>query len=119
MGTVHTSDAYYYDHKEPIDEVTLADADATIEGDKVVWDIGTALGAARTFTVRNYDKSRHSCYRGKKPLIVIKCSVDASGNNAAIDDEDGTTLFTFAADYSVTPGYAAFTIDSTGAWELV
>jgi len=116
---VYTADTYYHGHKEPIDEATLPNADATFEGDRIVWDIGTTLTGARTFTIRNYDKSRHSCYRGQKPCVVVKCSVDASVNNAAIDDEGGTTLFTFSTDCSGTAKYVAFTIDSVGDWELV
>jgi hypothetical protein len=116
---VYTADTYFVGHKEPVDEASLPDADSTIEGDKVVWVLDSAVSGAVAVTVRNYDKSRFGCYRGKKPCIVIKSAIDTSANNVTIDDEDGTTLFTFAADNSATPAYVALTIDSAGDWELV
>jgi len=119
MSVYFSADNYFVGSKIPVDEATLGDADATIEGDKVIWVLGTALTGARTFTLRNYDQTRFSCYKGKKPVLVIKCAVATDVNNAVIQDEDATALFTFATDHSVTPGYAAFTVDSSGDWELI
>lgn len=119
MTTYFIADNYFVGSKIPVDEVTLGDADATLEGDRVIWVLGTAVTAARTFTLRNYDQTRFGCYKGKKPVLVVKCAVDTSGDNVVIQDEDATALFTFATDHSATPGYAAFTIDSTGDWELI
>ena len=116
---VYTADPYFIARLEPVDEASLPAADCTIEGDRVVWVLDSALSAAQAVTVRNYDKSRFGCYKGKKPVLVIKSAINTSTYNATIDDEDGTTLFTFAADNSSTPAYVALTIDSTGAWELI
>jgi len=116
---VYTADTYFMGHLAPVDEASLPAADCTIEGDKVVWKLATAVSGAVAVTVRNYDKSRFGCYKGQKPVLVIKSEINTSVNNVTIDDEDGTTLFTFAADNSSTPAYVALTIDSTGAWVLI
>ena len=78
-----------------------------------VWDI-TTVAQAYTVTVNNYDRSHFADYvtPPNKPYIIIKCSADCSVENATIKDEAGNTLFTFAANYSVTPGYVVLTLDS-------
>ena len=116
---VYSAENYYVGHLKSVDEATLPAADCTIEGDRIVWDLGTTLTVATTVTIRDYDATRANCYKGPKPLLVIKSSVDASTYNVSIDDEDGTTLWTFSADNSSTAGFAAFTVDADGAWELI
>lgn len=91
----------------------------TIEGNKVIWNISTA-GASYDVTVRSYDPTRRNEYDQDvlgQPVIIIKCSVDTSANNVAVKVSDGagstTTIYTFAADYSVTPRYVALRLSAT------
>lgn len=102
----------------------------TIEGNKVIWNC-SAAAAGYNVTVRQYDKTRVNEYDQDvlvQPVMIIKCSADTSANNVGILTSDGaggsTTLYTFAADYSVTPRYIALRLSATrGAdgsylWEL-
>lgn len=91
----------------------------TIEGNKVIWNISTA-SASYNVTVASYDPTRRSEYdldQNGQPVIIIKCSVDTSANNVAVLVSDGagstTTIYTFAADYSVTPRYVALRLSAT------
>lgn len=91
----------------------------TIEGNKVIWNCSSAA-AGYNVTVRQWDKTRRNEYcldESEQPVIIIKCSADTSANNVAILTSDGaagtTTLYTFAADYSVTPRYVALRISAT------
>lgn len=92
----------------------------TIEGNKVIWNCSSAAGGAFDVTVRQYDKTRVNEYDQDvlgQPVIIIKCSADTSANNVGILTSDGaggsTTLYTFAADYSVTPRYVALRLSAT------
>lgn len=99
----------------------LPNANASIEGGMCTWVVGTALTATRTYTVLNFSKGRYSQYpsvKEIKPHIMIKCAVDTSVNNAIIADAAGSTIFTFAADYSVTPAYVVLRLSTTNTWEL-
>lgn len=94
--------------------------DTTVEGDKVTWISDTA-GA--DITIARYDKSRYGEYIDKfNPLVIVKCTSDSSGTDTEVKSEDGTVLFTFAADYSTTAGYAAFRLVTgtmeTASWRL-
>jgi hypothetical protein len=113
--------AHYYttDSVYTRSQATIS-VDTTVEGDKVTWISDTA-GA--DITLAKYDSGRHSEYIDiKNPLIVVKCTSDSSGVNTLVKSEDGTTLFTFAADYSSTPAYAAFRLvegnRNTASWRL-
>lgn len=110
---------YKRDHNKSLNRVSLGDSDNTVEGSAVTWVQDTALTAARTITVRDFDQSRHGEYDDKLyPKLVIKCAVDASVNNLVVADTAAAVLFTFAADYSVTPAYCVLRLDSVGDWEL-
>ena len=88
-----------------------------------VWNISAAAGSYDV-TVANFDKTHFSDYvtPPNKPYIIIKCSVDTSANNVAIKNAAGSTLYTFAADYSVNPRYVVLVLSAptTGsfAWAL-
>jgi len=87
--------------------------ESTIDGGvDGVWDITTAA-AAWTLTVNHWDEGLYANYpKGKnKPYIILKCSADCSGFNVTVDDEAGTTLYTFAANYSVNARYVVLTLD--------
>lgn len=102
----------YTDNDRSRKQSTIS-VDTTVEGDKVIWISDTA-GA--DITIAKYDRNRHSEYINiHNPLIVIKCTSDSSGTNTLVKSEDGTTIFTFAADYSVTPGYVAIRLVADGA----
>lgn len=100
--------------------VTLTE-DSTVWGDKVTWVVDTA---GDDVTLPEYDSGDTNNYHDSlRPLIVVKCAVDASGTNCVVYNTDGSTaLMTFAADYSSTPAYAVFRLVSgnrnTNAWEL-
>lgn len=101
------------------DQATIS-VDTTVEGDKVTWISDTA-GA--DITLAKYDPNRHGEYIDiHNPLVVVKCTSDSSGTNTEVKSEDGTVLFTFAADYSSTAGYAAFRLvtgsKNTASWRL-
>ena len=121
MAKYYASDYLYrHDTKRMGRSDSLPDADSTIEGGVCTWLLGTALTGARTITLASYDSGRHGEYFGhEKPVVLVKCAVDCSVNNAVIKDADGSTLFTFATDCSVTPKYVAFRLNQAGtAWEL-
>lgn len=88
-----------------------------------VWDI-TTVAAAYDITVADYDRTHFSEYPTppNKPYIVIKCSADCSVFNVAVKTVAGVTLYTFAADYSVTPRYIVLTVAcptaGTSEWQL-
>jgi len=111
-----------YDRKQfaTYDLTTTSTIHGGVDG---VWDCATA-SAAWTLTVENYDESRFAEYPKyrNKPYIVIKCSCDTSVFNITVQDEAGTGLYTFAANYSVTPIYIVLTLDTatTGihTWKL-
>jgi len=77
-----------------------------------------------TITVENWDLGMYAQWpKQNKPYIFIKCIADARfGGGIPIVDEDGTTLYTFAANYSVTPRYIVLTLDTAAAgyhtWKL-
>lgn len=107
---------------------TLGDAAATITGNMCTWVIGTQT-ATHNFDIKRFENTDFSEYQPEgKPVIVIKCIASAAVFNVVIRCDDGaggyTTLYTFAADYSVTPAYVAVRIsDTLGAdgrylWEL-
>jgi hypothetical protein len=97
---------------------SIAD-DATIEGDDTVWVL-TANDLE--VIVRNFTSGRMAEYMGRRPMLVIKNTADCSVNNSLILDEAGNTLYTFAADNSVTPAYVALRLvdgdRNSVAWEL-
>lgn len=128
--------ATYYSYKyntykiDPVQNrsVTLADANNVIEGGMCTWVIGTQT-ANHNLDIARYDATNYKDNVAEgKPVIIIKCIGDASGFNVAVRCDDGaagyTTLYTFAADYSVTPRYIAVRLSATlGAdgrrlWEL-
>ena len=107
------------DGDESRPEKTIS-VDTTVEGDRVVWVSDTA-GA--DITVAQYNNGRASEYiHRNNPLVVIKCTSDSSVTNTLVKSEDGTTLHTFAADYSTTPAYVALrlvtTSRNTASWRL-
>jgi len=85
-----------------------------------VWDITTIGAGGYDVLVACYDESRHNDYQNPpiKPTIVIKCSADASANNVTISNSSGV-LYTFAADYSVTPGYIVLALSAPTAGKYV
>lgn len=91
------------------DLTTTSTIDGGVDG---VWDITTAA-AAWTLTVNHFDEGLYANWpKGKnKPYIILKCSADTSVFNVTVDDEAGTTLYTFAANYSVTARYVVLTLD--------
>ena len=98
--------------------------ESTIDGGvDGVWDCTTAA-AAWTLTVNHWDEGLYANYPKfpNKPYIIIKCSCDTSVFNITVNDEAGTTLYTFAANYSVTPIYIVLTLDTAAAgfhtWKL-
>lgn len=116
--TLKSADRVYRKGTPQMQLVTLGDEDVTIDGIGVVWDVSATLTAARTVTLLNYCPLRDNGQQ-QKPVLIIRCSTDASVYNAVIADADGSTLFTFAANYSVTPGYAVFQIGLDGeTWVL-
>lgn len=102
------------------DLTTTSTIDGGVDG---VWDCTTAA-AAWTLTVNHWDEGLYANYpKGQnKPYVVIKCSVDTSVFNITVDDEAGTTLYTFAANYAVTPRYIVLTLDTAATgihtWKL-
>lgn len=121
MANYYSSKYYTSRDKLTLDRsVNLPNADATIEGGMCTWVIGTALTAGRTYDVLKFSKGRYAEYpsvKEIKPHIIIKCAVNTAANNATITS-GGSTLFTFAADYSVTPAYVVLRLTDTGTWEL-
>lgn len=111
-----------YDRKQ-FSTYDLVEESTIVGGVDGVWDCTTA-GVAWTLTVEHYDEGSYAQYPHfrNKPYIVIKCSCDTSVNNITVNDEAGTTLYTFAANYSVTPIYIVLTLDTAAAgfhtWKL-
>ena len=110
---------YKQTKSKTLDRVSLGDADNTIEGGGVVWHLDTAVTGARTLNIRDYDKTRHGEYDAQfKPHVVIKSSIDTSGNNVTVKNSGGSTLWTFAADNSSTSAYVVLRLKEDGDWEL-
>lgn len=98
-------------------------SDKTVVGDRVIWVIDTD-GADITLSNELGQKGELTAMPDgvPQPVMIVKCAVDASGTNCLVKDEAGNTLFTFSADHSSTPAYAAFRLVSgdrnSVAWEL-
>ena len=102
-----------------LDRANLGDTALNIVGGGVVWVIDDADVA--TVTVQNYDYSQYGQFRfGIKPHIIVKCTVDCSVNNVAVNDFDGNTLYTFDTDCSLIPKYVVLRKKESDAtsWEL-
>ena len=98
-------------------------AATTIQGGvNGIWNISAAV-AGFDVLVADYDASHYGDYPTPptKPMIVIKCSADCSVQNVTVSNSAGV-LYTFAADYSVTPRYVVLDLDAPTAgsnlWKL-
>ena len=108
---------------------TLPDEANQVTGGMCTWVIGTQT-ASHNLDIQRYEMTNYKEYPQEgKPIIVIKCIGNATAPNTIpvrCDDGAGgfTTLYTFAADYSVTPRYIVVRLSATlGAdgrrlWEL-
>lgn len=119
MATSYVASNYFTTGSDLLNDVTLGDDDNTVEGGAVMWVLGTAVTAARSLIVQKYDAGRHGEYDHKrKPHILIKSAVATNVNNVTVEYPSGTTLYTFAADNSVTPAYCILSLTDAGNWEL-
>jgi hypothetical protein len=108
---VFTPSQGVYDRKQ-FATYDLTTTSTIVGGADGVWDVTTAA-AAWTLTVENYDEGMYAQWvkAPNKPYVIIKCSCDTSVFNVTVNDEGGTTLYTFAGNYSVTPIYIVLTLD--------
>ena len=113
-----SSDYYKTSANRIMDVIDLTDADNSVIGSGIVWNVATPV-AARDLTLENYDESLAANWEFKaKPYMVVKCKKDCSVNNVTIKNAAGSTLYTLDADYSTTEIYVFFILNATNDWVL-
>jgi hypothetical protein len=101
----------------PIDTVTVPNADTTIFGSGVIWNLTTPT-AARTITVATYDRGDYANFDPEsRQVIIIRSKVDCSVNNVTIANAAGT-VFTFATNDTSAEKYCVLKLTTAGLWEL-
>lgn len=121
MARYYTNEYYREGTDGVLNRATITIGDHYVEGGGLVWVAAHNIaGFVESITLLNYDSTRAAQYRfGTHPHIIIKNTQDSSGTNLVIKNMAGNTLYTFAANNSVTPAYVVFRIDGTTKnWEL-
>ena len=107
---------FFKNYNKTLDRVTLTDANNTIYGSGVVWEVA-APAAARTLVVANCEEDADQ-NDGWKKYVIIKCKVDCSGFNITITDAAGTTLYTLSTNQAATELYVVLRLKDDQTWEL-